>query len=310
MSHWKRGFSLLGALLAVLIAAACAPATSNPNVNGVQAPLPDTSIQPTPITIDPATLPTDEAGDPIVARVNGDVITLTEYQHNIARYQQEPLANPGAIPKMVLDTMVQQVLIDQAAAANNITVTSAEVDQEMEGLIESAGGASKWQQWLTDNLYTEDELRGVLHNTLLTNRVRDRVTSDLNGDVAQVHARHILVATQEQANQLLARLRDGEDFAALAADYSLDTSTNTSGGDLGWFTQEELLEPALAQVAFQLEPGQIAGPVQTSLGWHIIQTLERGVRPIDPSKIADLARSRFEKWLETLTMNAKIETYL
>ncbi len=238
------------------------------------------------------------------------MITLTEYQHNVARYQQEPLANPNAIPKMVLDTLVQQLLIDQAAAANNVVVTPEEVDQEMQGLIDSAGGASKWQQWLTDNLYTEAELRSVLHNTLLTNRVRDHVTSDLNGNVAQVHARHILVATQDQADQLLARLRDGEDFAALAATYSLDTSTSTSGGDLGWFTQEELLEPALAQVAFQLEPGQIAGPVQSSLGWHIIQTLERGVRPIDPSKLADLARTRFEKWLETLTMSAKIETYL
>lgn len=310
MSHSKRDVSLLLALLAIVIAAACSPATSNPNTNSVQPALPDQSTAPTAITIDASALPTDDFGEPIVARVNGDVITLAEYQRNIARYQQEPLANPGAIPKMVLDTLVQQRLIEQAAAANNVVVTTEEVDQELQGLIESAGGAGNWQQWLSDNLYTEAELRDVLHNTLLTNRVRDHVTSDLNGNVAQVHARHILVATQDQANQLLARLRAGEDFAALAAANSLDTSTKDSGGDLGWFTQEELLEPALAQVAFQLEPGQIAGPVQSSLGWHIIQTLERGVRPIDPAKLADLSRTRFEKWLETLTMSAKIETYL
>lgn len=310
MSHSKRQWMLLMVLVAILCASACAPNAGSDTSPQAVEPAQGVALNPTPITIDASTLPTDDAGEPIVARVNDDVITLTEYQRTIARYQQQPLANPGAIPKMVLDTMVQQMLIDQAATANQITVTPEEVDQELKGLIDSAGGDSQWQQWLQANLYTEDELRHSLYSTLLTNRMRDHLTADLDQSVAQVHARHILVSSQDEANQLLGRLREGEDFATLAASYSLDTSTASNGGDLGWFTQEELLEPALAQVAFQLEPGQIAGPVQSSLGWHVIQTLERGVRPIDPGKRADLARTRFEKWLETLTMTAKIETYL
>ena len=140
--------------------------------------------------------------------------------------------------------------------------------------------------------------------------MRDRITGDLSGKVPQVHARHILVNTQDQANQLLVRLRNGEDFATLAAQYSLDTSTKVNGGDLGWFTQEELLEPALAQVAFQLQPGQIAGPVQTSMGCDVIQTLEKADRLIDPDKRAQLAQNRFQNWLNTLTATAKIEQYL
>ncbi len=310
MSQFKHGFSLLIVWMAVLGAAACAPgAASIPDVNTVQAPE-NVAINPTSIIISGTTLPKDDAGNEIVARVNDDAITLTAYQRMIARYQQQPIADPGGIPKMVLDTMVQQLLIDQAATSNQIEVTPEEVEQELQGLIQSAGGDSQWQQWLQDNLYTEDELRHSLRSTLLTNRMRDHLTSDLDASVAQVHARHILVSTQEQASQLLARLRDGEDFGSLAATYSLDTSTNTSGGDLGWFTQEELLEPALAKVAFELEPGQIAGPVQTSLGWHVIQTLERGVRPINAGTRAELARARFESWLQMLTLGAQIETYL
>jgi parvulin-like peptidyl-prolyl isomerase len=177
-------------------------------------------------------------------------------------------------------------------------------------LITSAGGAEAWQQWLTSNNYTEEELRATLRDTLLTSRVRDRITGDLSQPVLQTHARHILVATQEQANDLLVRLQNGEDFAALAGQYSLDTSTSVNGGDLGWFTSEELLEPTLSQIAFQLQPGQIAGPIQTSLGFHIIQKIESAEREIDPEKRAQLGQSRFESWLNTLAASATIEQYL
>ncbi len=246
----------------------------------------------------------------MVARVNNIEITLPDYQRLLHRYQQQPVDNAGQLPKTVLQIMIQQSLIDQAAASANIVVTDAEVNTELQNLIAGAGGADQWQQWLKNNDYTEDELRHNLHETLLTNRMRDHLTSDLNGPVAQVHARHILVATQQEANDLLVRLRNGEDFAQLAQQYSLDKLTGVNGGDLGWFMQEELLEPELAKVAFQLKPGQIAGPVQTSLGYHIIQTLERADRPIEPDKRVEIAQNRFENWLNTLAGSAKIEQFL
>ncbi len=255
-------------------------------------------------------LPKDDAGIPLVARVNDTEITLPDYEQMLARFQQQPFVDPGALPKTVLQTMIQQILIDQAAANNNVTVSDQDVDKEVQSLIDDAGGQDAWQRWLQANGYTEAELRSTLHETLLTSRMRDRVTGDLTGNVSQVHARHILVSTADQANQLLVRLRNGEDFASLAAQYSLDTSTSVNGGDLGWFAQEELLEPALAQVAFQLQPGQIAGPVQTSVGYDIIETLEKADRPVDPDKRAQLAQNRFENWLNTLTATAKIEQYL
>lgn len=299
MSALKRCLCLLVGLLLILSAAACAS-------SGGSAATPP----PSPFAINEANLPKDAAGIALVARVNNAEITLPDYQRLLQRYQQQPTANPGQLPKIVLQTMIQQSLIDQAAASVNIVVTDAEVDTELKNLMSSAGGADKWQQWLKNNDYTETELRHTLHETLLTNRMRDHLTSDLNGPVPQVHARHILVATQQEANDLLLRLRNGEDFAKLAQQYSLDKLTGANGGDLGWFMQEELLEPALAKVAFQLKPGQIAGPVKTSLGYHIIQTLERADRPIDADKRVEIAQNRFENWLSTLAGSAKIEQFL
>jgi parvulin-like peptidyl-prolyl isomerase len=286
------------ASLALVGAAACSPTNaSSPQQQNI----------PPAIQVD--ALPKNDAGVPLIARVNNVDLTYAQYQRMAQRFQQ-PEVIAGNAPNPVLQTMIQQTLIEQAAAQYEIVVTPEEVSQELQGLIDSAGGADVWQQWLTSNNYTEEELRATLRETLLTSRMRDRITGDLSSPVPQAHARHILVSTQEQATALLARLQNGEDFGALADEASLDSSTRGSGGDLGWFTTEELLEPTPSEIAFQLQPGQIAGPIQTSMGYHIIQTIETAEREIEPEKRAQLAQSRFENWLSTLTATATIEEYL
>ena len=301
MSYFKRCLCLPILLVVLVSAAACAP-KSNPS--STQTP------NLTPATVESSSLPTNDAGLPLVAQVNGTGITLADYELQIHRYQSQPFADPQNLPKIVLQTMIQQELIDQAATKNNVEVTTAEVDQEIQSLITDSGGAEGWNRWLDSNGYTEDQLRTTLRDTLLTSRMRDRITGDLTTPVAQVHARHILVGTEDEANQLLVRLRNGEDFAVLATQYSLDKSSSDDGGDLGWFAQEELIEPELAQMAFQLKIGQIAGPIKTSVGYDILQTLETDNRVIDPAKRAQIAQVRFENWLNALASSAKIETYL
>lgn len=230
----------------------------------------------------------------------------------VARFQAEPTLrnDPEGLRQVVMQTLIEQVLIEQAAAQEQISISDADVDNEISQMVEAVGGEANWSNWLSQNQLTDDVFRNELRATLLTNLVRDHVTSGLNEPVAQVHARHIVVATRDEASALLVRLRNGEDFAALAVAFSLDTTTRPTGGDLGWFTQSELLEPQLAQIAFELEPNQIAGPIETALGYHIIQTLEAEVRPIAEEKRAILAQTQFEQWLASLTTNAVIEQYL
>eukprot|EP01037_Dinobryon_pediforme_P013586 gene13586-biopygen8299 len=94
-------------------------------------------------------------------------------------------------------------------------------------------------------------------------------------DVMEVHARHILVPTEEEAKAALARVKAGEDFAKVADEVSKDTGSK--GGDLGFFTKDKMV-PEFADAAFKLAPGTISDPVKSQFGWHIIKVEEK--RPL------------------------------
>jgi peptidyl-prolyl cis-trans isomerase C len=92
----------------------------------------------------------------------------------------------------------------------------------------------------------------------------------------EIHARHILVPTEEEAKAALKRVQAGEDFAKVANELSKDPGAE--GGDLGWFTRERMV-PEFADAAFKLQPGQVSQPVKTQFGWHIIKVEERRMKP-------------------------------
>src|SRR5436305_4950527 len=92
----------------------------------------------------------------------------------------------------------------------------------------------------------------------------------------EVHARHILVETEDQAKKVTEDLKKGADFAELAKKESKDPGAS-DGGDLGFFTKEQMV-PEFSTVAFALEPGKISDPVKTQFGWHIIKVEEKRTR--------------------------------
>lgn len=303
-------------IIAALLMAACGGVSAESPMGDIAAVSQSDSVNQqvvTPaVTPAPATLPSNADGVPVVARVNGADITLPDFQRTLARYeQQQPnVADASALQTAVLNTMIEQVLIEQAATEQQITVNDTELDAEIQANIALAGSDSAWQDWLQVNQYTAEEFRETLRDTLMTGQVLEIVTQDLLGDVPHVHARHILVEAEAEANELLSRLSNGEDFAVLAAEYSLDDTTARQGGDLGWFTEDELLEPALAHAAFSLEPNMVTGPIQTLLGYHVIQTLERADRPIPEDRLPEVMQARFEHWVDSLVATATIERYL
>lgn len=325
------------AALALVLLAACAPAETAANAAdaptavsmnttgpaATQPPAPTTAavptaaavaatVPPTPDIRQPGQLPTDSAGAPIVASVDGESITLDEFQRELARFeiQQSMAADSSALRAAVLNTLIERRLIAHAAAAQGVLVSDEAVEAEYQASAALAGGDEAWRAWLADNRYSEAEFRETLRDTLLTAAMRDLLTEDLGVTLLQVRARHILVPTREQAAALITRLGAGEDFAALAAQYSGDMTTREQGGDLGWFAPEELLEPTLAQIAFTLEPGSVAGPIESSLGFHILQVIEKGERTLSEAKRAELAARRFENWLDTLSASAQIALYI
>jgi peptidyl-prolyl cis-trans isomerase C len=247
----------------------------------------------------------------LAARVNGQPIDRTDFSRALARWQQDPsITDIQALQGQVLDALIEQELIAQAAQTMGITVTDEEITAEIGRLRESLGSDAAWTEYLTLNGYSEEEMFNAQRDALLTQRVQDVLFAGLDGQIKQVHARHIVVATEAEANSIMDRLRTGEDFAALASTASIDLTTRERGGDLGWFTIDELLDKRLADVAFSLQPNAIAGPIATRIGYHIIQTLEFSERPIEPERLALLKRNIYLNWLDEQFQKASIERYI
>ncbi len=128
----------------------------------------------------------------------------------------------------------------------------------------------------------------------------------------EVHARHILVATEEEAKEIEAELKKGADFATLAKEKSKDPSGAANGGDLGYFTKDQMV-PEFAEAAFKLDKGQISDPVHTQFGWHIIKVEDKRTKPtptfeeVKPQLDNYVARRAQEELVDNLRKSAKIE---
>ncbi|MCS7221508.1 MAG: peptidylprolyl isomerase [Anaerolineae bacterium] len=119
--------------------------------------------------------------------------------------------------------------------------------------------------------------------------------------------------TEEQAlalaQELVKRLRAGEDFAKLAQEFSDDLGSKVNGGDLGWFGRGQMV-PEFEQLAFSLEPGQISDPVKTMYGYHIIQVLEKDLaRPVEPFLLEQRRAEAYQKLLNEQRQAIPIERY-
>jgi peptidyl-prolyl cis-trans isomerase C len=298
-------------VLVALVSACGGAPDSAAQAPAVQSPVVDLGAQAGPLVMPTlANLPLGASGQAIVARVNGIEISQTQLERALARdLSITTAADPVALRAAVLDTLIEQTLIRQAAEQFGIVVTDAEIDAQIASDRALTASDAAWAQFLSDNQYTEAEYRESTANVLLTQRVQVAVTQNLGGDVQQAHARHILVATQAEAEAIIAQLQGGADFTQLAAAVSLDTTTRNQGGDLGWFTRGELFETAIEEAAFNQPVGNLS-IVATRLGYHVLQTLELGQRAVASENQADLQRTMFENWLQSLLDNASIERFM
>ncbi len=271
-------------------------------------------------TAPPAT-PTPER--PLAARVNGQPVYLVDYERQVAQYQDAlaasgvDIASPEGQERIrqmraqILEWMIEQVLIEQAAAGMGITVTDEDVQAAIAQMVQDAGSQEAFQEHLARSGMTLPDLQVQLRAELLRARVLERVQATVPERAEQVHARHILVDTRERAEALLGQIQAGADFAQMARMYSQDESTRDAGGDLGWFPRGVLLAPEVEEVAFSLQAGQVGPIVQSQFGYHIVQTLERRQdEPISPEHRQLLQDRAVQSWLESLWNQAVIERFV
>lgn len=233
-------------------------------------------------------------GDAAVAIVNGYVIT--------ERQLFDILLDLAG--KSVLDQLITETLIEQQAKAAGVTVTDEEVAVRMKQIRVRFATDAEFQQALQQAGLTERLLWRQLYFDELIVRLLAPLTQVTDADVqayyedhkaeygepAQVRARHILVKTREEAEAIRAELAKGADFAELARTRSLDKGSANDGGELGFFTADDVV-PEFAAAAFSLESGEISDPVETDYGFHIIEVEERKeAKPATFEEVAQLIR--------------------
>ena len=141
---------------------------------------------------------------------------------------------------------------------------------------------------------------------------RELVTARLTNDVAQtaeqVNAQHIMGATEDLANQLYSEASNGADFSALARANSTDAQTAATGGELGWFTRDEV-STTFADAVFGLEPGQISQPFKNGDSWQIVRVNEKEAdRPLTDAQYNLAIQSAIDSWLDQQREKADISS--
>ena len=155
--------------------------------------------------------------------------------------------------------------------------------------------------------FNEAAFRDLFAQGLYREKLQEALAAEVPTAAEQVHARHILVETEEEAQQVLERLEAGEDFAALANELSTDPASE--GGELGWFPRGQMVAE-FEEAAFALQPGEISDPVQTSFGYHIIELLERDPdRPLEESMLAQVRAAALSDWIEEARQSESIERF-
>jgi parvulin-like peptidyl-prolyl isomerase len=242
--------------------------------------------------------------------VNGEEIPLAEYQSELARYHaSQPSSDANAADDngaRVLDDLIDRVLLAQGARENGFTVDDTLVQEHLDRLVDQVGGEGAFAIWLADQGYTQDSFRPALVRAIAAAWMRDQIIAKVPDTAEQVHARQILLYNSDQAEQVLAELDAGKDFATLSATYSPATL-----GELGWFPRGYLSSSAVEEAAFSLQPGEHSQVIESEIGFQIIEVIERVPdRPLDPDARMVLKEKALQDWLAMKRDQSEIELFL
>jgi len=211
-------------------------------------------------------LPALAQDDPVLAKVNGVEIR----QSDVALAEEEaggqlPAMAPDAKRDYLVAFLGDMIVVAQAAEKQKIADT-AEFKRRL---------AFNRNRLLMDEML-QKEGKAALTDAALR-KVYDEAVKQM-GDEQEVRARHILVETEDQAKEIVAELKKGANFEELAKTKSKDPGAAAQGGDLGYFTKEQMV-PEFADAAFKMEKGQVSDPVKSQFGWHIIRVEDKRKKP-------------------------------
>lgn len=244
-----------------------------------------------------------KGSDPVVARVNGEEIrrsdVMRELQMAGPQIQQLP---PQMIYPQILQKMIATRVVSQKGYAEGLQ-NDAEVKRRVKNL----------EMQVVAEAYVHRQVEPKITETKIKERY-DQLASKYKPQ-DELRARHILVKTEAEANDLLKQLKGGTDFAKLAEQKSSDAVSAKQGGDLGYFVHDAMVK-AFSDAAFKLKVGEITDkPVKTDFGYHIIKVEDK--RKSAPPPVAEvrdqianqLGQEMANDEVKSLEAKAKVEKF-
>jgi peptidyl-prolyl cis-trans isomerase C len=204
------------------------------------------------------------ADDPVLAKVNGSEIrqsdvTLAEEELAPSLAQMDPATKKDNVLSFLIDLKI---------------VAKAAEDKKLENSDDFKKRlAFTRSRLLMDSLLATEGKSATTDDSM--KKVYEEASKQITGE-QEVHARHILVESEDEAKAVKEELNKGADFAELAKKKSKDPGAS-DGGDLGFFTKDQMV-PEFSTVAFALEPGKVSDPVKSQFGWHVIKVEEKRSR--------------------------------
>jgi peptidyl-prolyl cis-trans isomerase C len=302
---------------------------------GSETPLPAGAALGSPAKPVPADLPD------VVARVNGETVTKADVERAVQTLEGRaggsvPAEQRDRIYRGIIDQLVGYRLLTQEAAARNVTVPEADVNAQIAKIQGQFPSEQVFVQALTEKKISLDQVRADARRDLIVAKMlKDEVESKSAVKAEQVQdfyaknpaqfaqgervrASHILISVARDANaaakaqgrsraeQVLKEIQAGGDFAALAKQHSQDPGSAVQGGDLGYFTQGQMVGP-FNDAAFTLKPGTTSELVETDFGFHIIRVVDRQAGRTVPF---EEVRGQIEEFLRNQNRQQQTETFV
>ena len=265
---------------------------------------------PTAVSTPTATLtpePPTATPEPMALTVNGEGVTLVEFDAEVARYTAAQTVlgrtvDSVAATSTVIEDLVAQLLLAQSARLNGFTLEDAALQARIDSLAAQIGGAEALTGWESTHGFSDQAFRSALKRAAESAWMRDKIISTVPSTAEQVHVQQILLYNQDTAVSFLSQLNGGADFNELA--FEADPFTR---GDLGWVPRGYLLNAQIEEAAFNLTVGQYSDVITTDVGFHIVRILERDANhPLSPDALLSLQELALSKWIEEQRAQADV----
>lgn len=257
--------------------------------------------------------------DSTAVRVDNTEFTLRYYTERLKTYIRQvggagsQLAQYNIAFSAVTEQIVQETILLRFAGDEGQTATSDEIKTQIATTLginaSDPNFDARFQEELARSGLTEDQYNDMMKAAVLRKKMSDKYTAAIPASAESIHYRQILVATQAEADDIRAQVEGGADFAQLAAEKSLDTQTNQSGGDAGW-TPRGVLSKELEDALFALNANAVTTYPISSRVW-VYQVLEKEAgRAIDETQKPKLAEKALQEWIDAKRATLKVEEFV